>query len=396
MSADVSSSYVLGPPGLGRRRAYRSPAKRSRDLARLNGRDRHHEQPANEAEKDSSDDGSTHEDGATVQAPDEPSPLSIGDMLKRRFLVLGEALPKNVVMCSAVRYVESEDLASKDWREDAAPELQKEKKKNGAKENQSKNHQLVQPVLKESENSWSAQQKQVTKNLNSEGKSDEEIVRAMKSILNKLTTKKYETLYQQLLHCGMSTGEHVKILIDEVLEKAETQHHFIQMYCQLCVDLHKWFAERNSGESVNAREHSFKRILLNQCQNKFQGNLLPPDLSAMHEDKAAEAMIKHKHAVLGNIKFIGALLEKQMLKDSLLIPIAHELRSAVSNLESLACFLTAVGPTFDQPYFKHYKQLKVIFVQVEEQSKDTSIAARIRFLLKDLLDLRRAHWRSAN
>merc|ERR1712149_67659 len=112
---------------------------------------------------------------------------------------------------------------------------------------------------------------------------------------------KYDALYKQILNCGMSTVEHVKILIDEVLEKAETQHHFIQMYCQLCVDLHKWFIEHQSAESADAREKSFRHILLNQCQNKFEDNLSPPDLSAVREEEADEAMVKHKLAMLGNI-----------------------------------------------------------------------------------------------
>merc|ERR1711937_457978 len=100
--------------------------------------------------------------------------------------------------------------------------------------------------------------------------------------------------------------------------------------------------------------------------------------------------------MLGNIKFIGALLEKRMLADTVLVRIAWELCDASATLESLAVFLTAIGPTFDQPDFKHYEQLKAIFVQVEEKSKDKSIAARIRFLFRDLLDLRMAGWSSSS
>merc|ERR1711977_234680 len=100
--------------------------------------------------------------------------------------------------------------------------------------------------------------------------------------------------------------------------------------------------------------------------------------------------------MLGNIKFIGALLEKRMLNDSVLTHVAEELLNAPHTLESLACFLTAVGPTFDQPNFRHYEHLQAFFVQVEEKSKDMSIAARIRFLLKNLLDLRKARWRSTS
>merc|ERR1712224_444387 len=166
---------------------------------------------------------------------------------------------------------------------------------------------------------------------------------------------------------------------------------------QLCVDLHQWFVEEESAESMDNRHHNFRHILLNQCQNKFEENLLPPDLSTVMEDELEEALIKHKLAMLGNIKFIAALLEVKMLAEKVLIHIANDLCNAGSShtLESLACFLTAVGPTFAQPKFRHYQDLQVIFVQVEEKSKDKSIAPRIRFLIRDLLDLQKGGWKKA-
>jgi hypothetical protein len=425
MSADVSSSCAAGPPGLGRRRSYRSPAKRNRDIARLHGRDFGQaptaisgieEQECKEYLQDSSRNVCADEDELIEQssmdtstgqadASDELSPLSISAMLKWRAVVLGEGLSENVVVCSAMR-IASKDPVPKSWREEAALSQQTKKQQKGrgkgTKENQSTNcwsTQLQQGLI-ESENSWSAKQKQLAKNSDSEEKSDEEIVRLMKSILNKITMKKYDTLYQQLLDCGMSTVEHVKILIDEVLEKAETQHHFIQMYCQLCMDLHKWFVECDSTESVDKREaraKCFRHILLTRCQTKFQDNLLPLDLNAVKEEDEGEAVIKHKHAVLGNIKFIAGLLENRMLNDVYVIRIAWELcDDSAMRLESLAAFLTAVGASFDQPDFVHHEHLQEIFMLVEEKSQDKSVAARIRFLFRDLLDLRKVGWSSSS
>jgi len=426
--ADVSSPCVVGPPGLGHRRAYRSPAKRNRDSARFLARgfgkptvllssieeqecerclQQTPVQVTKGAVQDSLGDGFANKDGeieqstidgtqvssGTAAAEDPPTPFSISAMLKWRSVTLGVRLPENVVVCSAM-CVDGDEHTPNNWREEAAHSQQKKKKAKGfgkgLKGKKWQTYDSPQQELTESVNSWSAKQKQLTKSLNNQGKSDEEIVRTMKSILNKLTMKKYDTLYQQILDCGMSTVEHVTILIDEVLEKAQTQHHFIQMYCQLCIDLHKWCVERCIC--------SFKRILLNQCQNKFEDNLLPPDLSAVNEHEVEEAMSKHKLAMLGNIKFIGALLEKGMLNDTVLVPIAWELcdAGAVHTLESLACFLTAVGPTFDHPHFKGYEHLQAIFVQVDEKSKEKSIATRIRFLLRDLLDLRKAGWSSSS
>jgi len=326
---------------------------------------------------------------------DQPGPLSICDMLKWYFVVLDEGLLDNVAVCNAMSFESPSPPEPKGWREEAAlkPKKHSDKKK-ASKENQSKNYWSKQPELKESENSWSVRQKKRVKNLNVDGKSDEEIVRTMKSILNKLTLEKYDTLYQQILHCGISTVEHVVILIDEVLEKVETQHQFIHMYCQLCVDLHKWFDEQ---VTVDTLEMSFRHILLNQCQNKFEDYLLPIELGSMKEDEVEEAMIKHKLAMLGNIKFIGALLEKRMLNEVVMIGVARQLcdADALHTVESLACVLTAVGGMFVHPSFKHHDHLKAIFARVEEKSKDKGLGARIRFLLRDLLDLREAGWKRA-
>merc|ERR1711959_205832 len=163
-----------------------------------------------------------------------------------------------------------------------------------------------------------------------------------------------------------------------VLEKAESQHHLLPMYCQLCADLDKWFVERKIAKT---REQSFRQVLLNRCRKKFEVNLVPFDRSAVSKDvDPEEAAIKHKEFMLGNIKFIAALLEQKMLQDRVLVQVAEQLlvasASAVHTLESLACFLTAVGPTFDQPNFRHFEHLKLIFIQIEAKSKDKSIAAR--------------------
>merc|ERR1719456_137410 len=235
---------------------------------------------------------------------------------------------------------------------------------------------MTQPVLKESERSWSEQQKlqkQLAKSLNSEGKSDEEIVRAMKSILNKLTIEKYDTLYKKMLECGISKPEHVRILIHEVMEKAQLQHHFIEMYSQFCAHLHEWFIENQISDDP---KNSFKRILLNECQNLFEKNLKPADMVGLQGEELREAKAKYKTTMLGNIKFVGALLGKRMLATSVLVAIAEDLISDPSTpeaLESLAVFLTSIGGTFDRPDWQHHKRLEAIFQQLAVKKSDKKV-----------------------
>merc|ERR1712093_429072 len=106
------------------------------------------------------------------------------------------------------------------------------------------------------------------------------------------------------------------------MEKANTQHHFIQMYSQLCADLADWFVENQIADTP---EQDFKHILLGECQDAFEQRLQPMDKESIKAEDLAEAEDKHKLTMLGNIKFIGALLEKQMIKSGVLIGICEDL-----------------------------------------------------------------------
>merc|ERR1719262_513201 len=100
----------------------------------------------------------------------------------------------------------------------------------------------------------------------------------------------------------MSEVEHVQALIQEIMEKAQTQHNFTQMYAQLCADLAEWFIE---NEISAAPEHGFRKILLGECQDMFERNLAPMDEESIKAQDLAEAQVKHKLSMLGNLKFIG-------------------------------------------------------------------------------------------
>merc|ERR1719253_2072565 len=115
-----------------------------------------------------------------------------------------------------------------------------------------------------STNSWSAQQIKLARA--GPTNSDEEIVRSMKSILNKFTLEKFDVLFAKLLNCGIYTDKHIKLLVHEVFDKACLQHHFVDMYADLCMRLEQWLDNTHTATSSN----EFRRILLNQCQESFE------------------------------------------------------------------------------------------------------------------------------
>eukprot|EP00929_Paragymnodinium_shiwhaense_P117913 TRINITY_DN893_c0_g1_i1.p1 TRINITY_DN893_c0_g1~~TRINITY_DN893_c0_g1_i1.p1 ORF type:complete len:758 (+),score=255.61 TRINITY_DN893_c0_g1_i1:86-2359(+) len=250
-------------------------------------------------------------------------------------------------------------------------------------------------VLEASQNSWMAKQRERRMTASSAcDESDAEILRKIKGILNKLTIEKFPTLSKQLMEdISFDKTHHVEFLISELFEKATTQHHFIDMYGDLCALLQDFFNGRPAPEGDE--KFSFKRLLLNECQRTFERCLKPPVHSAhldQEERDYAERLYKDK--MLGNIRFVGALLARNMLASKVLLAIIEELLAEPTPeaLESLAVLLVQIGPIFDTDEWTYHKVLKGYFEQVKKLTTKEEVPNRIRCLLKDVMDLRSSDW----
>mmetsp|Transcript_58356 Transcript_58356/g.152711 ORF Transcript_58356/g.152711 Transcript_58356/m.152711 type:complete len:696 (+) Transcript_58356:59-2146(+) len=223
---------------------------------------------------------------------------------------------------------------------------------------------------------------------------DDKIIRAARSILNKLTIEKFDSLYEQLVNSGIQTVSHIKCLMHEVFEKATVQHHFIPMYADLCVRLES-DARIMPAMASEGHPDCFKMCLLNRCQEAFE-SLLKSGSAGCDDCDDDEAKLLRKQRALGNVKFVGQLLVCGMLSSRLLLQCAQELLSAhgqcAEALESLAALLTVAAPAFDTPDWSHQPQLDSIFRQLSDLTRDKSVVTRERFLLRDVLDARAAGW----
>eukprot|EP00747_Dinoflagellata_sp_TGD_P025843 gnl/TRDRNA2_/TRDRNA2_131522_c0_seq2.p1 gnl/TRDRNA2_/TRDRNA2_131522_c0~~gnl/TRDRNA2_/TRDRNA2_131522_c0_seq2.p1 ORF type:complete len:859 (-),score=244.41 gnl/TRDRNA2_/TRDRNA2_131522_c0_seq2:168-2390(-) len=250
-----------------------------------------------------------------------------------------------------------------------------------------------------SSNSWLAQQAR-SKDQHDE---DEKVERACRSILNKLTVEKFDSLYEQLgSSCGIRSPNHLALLMREIFEKATVQHHFIPMYADLCVRLEK-DPRLASAMGPEGGPSSFRHLLLNQCQSSFEDLLesrARNSSTASDEDSESQEQLEGlcKRRALGNIRLVGQLMVRGMLHSKLLVECCGELlngqKECPEALESLAVLLTVTGPKFDTPKFKFQDRFSAIFDRVELLSKDKGIPARVRFLLRDVMDLRAAGWPS--
>lgn len=232
------------------------------------------------------------------------------------------------------------------------------------------------------------------------------VTKQIRSILNKLTLAKFDALSSQLVAC-VRTATHLQILISEVFEKATVQHHFIPMYAELCVNLE---ANCTIAAALGHKENqsqSFKRLLLSLCQSAFEElfevhSELPKPETEEEAEAQEEARFLKKRKSLGNVKLVGELIVKGMLNSQLLCSCSDELLECHEHcseaLESLVTLLSAAAPKFDgKKDWQHQQHLENIFLEVAELANGSpkmksKVSPRLRFLLKDLLELRASGW----
>jgi len=216
------------------------------------------------------------------------------------------------------------------------------------------------------------------------------VVRQARGILNKLTDTNFETLYTQLVKCGIRTATQLEAVVLEIFEKATTQHGFLSMYVELCVRLNTHF----QTEVIEGAD--FRKVLVGACQRTFEKNIRTQpevDPNLCYEDRY-EVELKFKTRMLGNLRFVGELLVRKLLAGKLLLAVSEELLSVGdgASIEAAATLLSVAGPAFDRKSWTFHPRLHAIFSMVRCMSKDQAIPMRVRCILKDLIDLRDAGW----
>jgi len=347
-------------------------------------------------------------DQDALELPCDPRAVAVNDLLLWRFAAAAEfSTPAGLLRAEVVEEKPQEPQQPQQpqpqpqqpQQQQGKGQRQGKKQQQGGKggrgdgsharrQQQQKEQQKEKARLRPSATSWVAQQRTGSED------EDAKVLRSIKSILNKLTIEKFASLYQQLIECGIMTSGHVEYLIQEIFEKATTQHHFIDMYADMCAFLHEHFYMFPIGDDVT---FGFKRLLLTACQNFFERYLLPPVEISKIEDAEERrlAETRYKMQMLGNIKFVGALLTRKMLASKVMLTICEELlnKPTPEALESVAALLTVVGPTFDRPEFPGRVALSSIFHRLRALIHKPDCDPRSRCLVKDVLDLRAEGWR---
>jgi len=179
------------------------------------------------------------------------------------------------------------------------------------------------------------------------------------------------------------------------------------------------------------KKNSFKRSLLNKCEDEFKKqdiyvdwkkekkeyeeskSKMTPAERAEKEEELKFRRVKIKKQMLGNIKFIGQLYKKGLLKEKIMrfcigsLLKLEELAETKSknpeykdngemdmdeeDHEAICSMFTTIGATIDKPPAADF--MKVCFTKIHQLSQDhKNLPARSRFMYKDLLELRENKW----
>ncbi|XP_074096174.1 N-acetyltransferase 1 isoform X1 [Cotesia typhae] len=231
------------------------------------------------------------------------------------------------------------------------------------------------------------------------------IFRKVRGILNKLTPEKFEKLSNDLLKIELNF-DILKGVIFLISEKALDEPKYSSMYAQLC--------KRLSDEASNFElpkptvdgqkpQSSFHHLLLNTCKVEFENrskanNYFENQDELIPEEEERRQMAKRK--MLGNIKFIGELGKLEIVSESILHRCIQQLLfekrrrrprgDSAEDIECLCQIIRTCGRVLDSNKGKYLMQQ--YFKRMMSLAKNSDLPLRIRFMLRDVIELRRDGW----
>ncbi|XP_062097460.1 eukaryotic translation initiation factor 4G [Humulus lupulus] len=224
--------------------------------------------------------------------------------------------------------------------------------------------------------------------------------RQLKGILNKLTPQNFDKLFEQVKAVNIDNAGTLRGVIAQIFDKALMEPTFCEMYANFCFHL--------SGElpdfSEDNEKITFKRLLLNKCQEEFERGEREQEEAnkadeegeeKQSEEEREEKRIKARRRMLGNIRLIGELYKKKMLTERIMHECIKKLLGQhqtpdEEDVEALCKLMSTIGEIIDHPKAKEH--IDAYFDWMKTLSNNMKLSSRVRFMLKDAIDLRKNKW----
>ncbi|KAI0565048.1 Translation initiation factor eIF4 subunit G [Gracilaria domingensis] len=278
-------------------------------------------------------------------------------------------------------------------------------------------HRAPVEKLKRTENGWKRNKE-----------ADDDItakVKQIRSLLNKLTLEKFDKIFKQIVDIDISSSALLDRIVKEIFEKTLFEPEFSGMYAELCRRLEAELSVPSKRANVTDSEGKpipFKRILLNNCRDEFtrfaesaeskddekkgeeesgesEENKPKKEMTKEEKEEAELKATNAKRRMLANVRFIGELYLKDLLKEHIIHRncIQRLLKLGIESkeedvLEALCKLVSKTGAKIStNPEAE--KLIREYFSRFELLSRDHTLPARIRFMIQDLIEQRRNGWK---
>ncbi|KAF3484207.1 translation initiation factor eIF4G [Arthroderma uncinatum] len=238
----------------------------------------------------------------------------------------------------------------------------------------------------------------------------------VKSNLNKMTPENFDKISGQILDIvaqskDESDGRTLRQVIQLTFEKATDEAHWASMYAKFCMRMHESMSPEIKDENIRDRNGTivaggslFRKYLLNRCQEEFERGWkvnMPEKPEGVTEEAAMLSDEYYKAAAakrrgLGLVKFIGELFKLGMLTERIMHDCVKRLVDYdgvpdEAEVESLASLLRTIGASLDSTE-KGHTMMDAYFNRIQLMMDTTELLSRHRFMLMDVIDLRKAKW----
>ncbi|KAK3625338.1 hypothetical protein LTR22_023593 [Elasticomyces elasticus] len=243
------------------------------------------------------------------------------------------------------------------------------------------------------------------------------VQRKVKAALNKLTPENFDKITDQILEiAGQSKnepdGRTLRQVIQLTFEKACDEAHWANMYAKFCNKMLSSTSSEIRDEGLQDKAGNavaggalFRKYLLTRCQEEFERGWQANLPEKPEGDNTEAALLSDEYYIaaaakrrgLGLIQFIGQLYKLKMLTSKIMHQCVLRLLDFEGDpdevaVENLTTLLKSVGRTMDDDESGH-AMMTMYFQRINEALlKSDKLGSRPRFMIMDLVDLRKKHW----
>eukprot|EP00111_Clytia_hemisphaerica_P011500 TCONS_00033760-protein len=235
-----------------------------------------------------------------------------------------------------------------------------------------------------------------------------DLERNVRAIVNKLTPQKFKELVNQVINLRVDTVRKLEMVVDIIYETAINIPLYSVAYANMCRVFTDAF-KHIPGDKSNLH---FRKILLNKCQKEFEKEFEDDIQMEQVKSKPFETEkqpkkckwkeeldneeFKNRRRILGCVLFIGELFKLKIISEKIMheciLKFIRVSRPALvdQDLECICKLFSTVGIQLDHEEAK--PRMDQYFQQIEKIIEKKKISSRIKFALKDVIDLRANHW----